>query len=108
MLKTVAPEASYEQISGRILQNRDFQVGGKPVSQSWLWNLGISGECLGGLWGVSEGSWLCWLWILGCETPGCGVQDRGCGLMDPDGGGAAAAGGRRWGRPAKVQTSKEL
>ena len=100
------------------------------MSQSWLWNLGISGECLGSLWGVSVGSWLCWLWILGCgllavlamdswlwdsrlrnlgcETPGCGVLDRGCGLLDPDGGGGAAAGGRRWGRPAKVQRSKEL
>ena len=29
MLETVAPEASYEQISGQILQNHDFQVGGK-------------------------------------------------------------------------------
>ena len=25
----VAPEASYEEISGRILQNRDFHFGGK-------------------------------------------------------------------------------
>ena len=53
MLQMVAPEASYEQISGRILQNRDFQVGGKFVSQSWLWNPGIS-AALGGLWGVSR------------------------------------------------------
>ena len=29
MLETVAPEASQEQISGQILQNHDFQVGGK-------------------------------------------------------------------------------
>ena len=54
MLKMVAPEASYVKINGRILQNRDFQVAGKSVSQSWLWNPRISGACLGGLWGAWE------------------------------------------------------
>ena len=29
MLKMVAPEATYEQISGQIFQNHDFQVEGR-------------------------------------------------------------------------------
>ena len=54
MLETVAPEASYEQIRGQILQNQDFLVGGKSVSQSWFWNPGITGACVGSLWGFWE------------------------------------------------------
>ena len=55
MLETVAPKANYVKISRQNFQNYDFQVGGKSVSQSWLWNPGISGTCLGGLWGISGG-----------------------------------------------------
>ena len=58
MLKMVAPEASYEERSGHMFQNRDFHVGGKSVSQSWLWSPGISGARLGGLWGISGRSLL--------------------------------------------------
>ena len=68
MLQTVALEASYVKISGRILQNRDFQVGGKsgwylvPAQElqsfvsfalAWIWGPweGILGES----WGVLDG-----------------------------------------------------
>ena len=52
MLKTVAPEANYEQISGQILQDHDFLVGGKSVSKSCY---GILGS-LERVWEVSGGS----------------------------------------------------
>ena len=60
MLQTVALEASFFKISGRILQNRDFQVGEICESilalESWdLWSVsGRSLGFLGGLWEVFQ------------------------------------------------------
>ena len=67
MLKMVAPEASYEQISGQILQNHDFLVGGKSgwylfPAQELLQNLNsieltsLALESLKRIWEVSRGS----------------------------------------------------
>ena len=71
MLKTVAPDASNEQISGQILQNHDFLVrenlGGtysqpKNFFKFELNSIDFPGSgnleaCLGGLWGISGGLW---------------------------------------------------
>ena len=61
MLKMVAPEASYEEISGRISQNRDFQFGGK-----FVWCLFPAQELVPGFpsksrkfWTMFWGSWAC-------------------------------------------------
>ena len=52
MLEVVAPEANYEQISGQILQNHDFLVGGKSGWYSGG-SLEVSWKYLKGLWEVS-------------------------------------------------------
>ena len=66
----VAPEASYEKISGRVLKLHGSQAykflrlqlwapgphlrgDGILALESWLWSPAISGACLGGLWGIS-------------------------------------------------------
>ena len=76
MLETDALEASYVKISGQILQNHDFQVGGilgvahsqprngvliSEYQDFKIWRYHESSRCLGGSWtcleGFVDGSW---------------------------------------------------
>ena len=64
MLKMVAPEASYEEISGQILQNRDSQVG-ENLGGTYSRNsrglgtgLGVLGQLSGGHGEYWTGPWM--------------------------------------------------